>query len=89
MISGEQIKAARALARLDQAELAKRAGLSAPTIKRLEQARGPISANTKTEMQIRTAFADAGVDFIDQNGGGAGVRLKTPEAKKHDTPGNL
>ena len=80
MITAEQIRAGRALARLDQAELAKRAGISVETVKRLERLRGPISANTMTETAIRKVFADVGVAFIDENGGGFGVRFKKPGA---------
>jgi transcriptional regulator with XRE-family HTH domain len=76
MLTGEQIKAARAMARLEQKALAQAAGLSFDTIKRLEMIRGPISANTHTEEALRRAFAAIGVIFIDPNGEGPGVRLK-------------
>lgn len=76
MLTGEQIRAARALARIEQSELAEAAGVSLPTIKRLEAQIGAISANTKTEAAIRTAFDKAGVIFIEENGEGPGVRLK-------------
>lgn len=80
MLTGEQIRAARALARMGQVELAQAAGVSAPTIKRLEGIAGPISANTSTEAAIREAFSAAGVIFLDPNGEGAGVRLRKPGA---------
>jgi transcriptional regulator with XRE-family HTH domain len=76
MITGEQVRAARALARMEQTQLAIAADLSVATVKRLEQFRGAIQANTATEASIRKVFADAGVIFIDENGGGAGVRLR-------------
>jgi transcriptional regulator with XRE-family HTH domain len=76
MLTGEQIRAARALARIEQAQLAEMAGVSLPTIKRLERMVGPINANTSTEAAIRRAFGEAGVLFIDENGEGPGVRLK-------------
>ena len=75
MLTSEQIRAARGLARLEQSQLAESARISLDTIKRLEKARGPISANTGTEAAIRRAFANVGVIFIDGNGGGPGVRL--------------
>ena len=76
MITGEQIKAARAMARLEQTMLAAASGVSLPTIKRLEKMVGPISANTRTEAALRRAFSEAGVLFIDENGEGPGVRLR-------------
>jgi transcriptional regulator with XRE-family HTH domain len=76
MLTGEQIRAARGLARLEQAHLAKSAGISLETVKRLEKVRGSISANTGTEAAIRKAFMEIGVIFIDENGDGPGVRLK-------------
>ncbi len=83
MLSGEQIRAARALARMEQAALAAASGVSLPTVKRLEKTAGPISANTGTEARIRKAFDAAGVIFIDENGEGPGVRLrKSAESAK-------
>ncbi len=79
MLTGEQIKAARALARIDQAELARLSEVSFETVKRLEQMRGPIRAIVSTEAAIRNAFATIGVLFIDENGGGPGVRLRNNE----------
>lgn len=76
MLTGEQIRAARALSRLEQADLARGAEISLETVKRLEKARGAISANTATEAAIRRAFDAAGVIFIDENGEGPGVRLR-------------
>ena len=76
MLTGEQIRAARALARLEQAELAREAGVSLETVKRLEKVRGPISANTATEAGLRRALDAAGVLFIEENGEGPGVRLR-------------
>lgn len=80
MLTGEQIRAARALARMDQAELAAAANLSLPTVKRLEGQVGAISANTSTEAALRSAFGAAGVIFIDENGQGPGVRMRKPGA---------
>lgn len=76
MLTGEQIRAGRALVRMDQAVLAQASGISLPTIKRLESMLGPISANTATEVAIRTALSDAGVAFIDADTEGAGVRIR-------------
>ena len=76
MLTGEQIRAARALCRMEQAALAAAAGVSLPTVKRLEAMQGPISANTSTEAALRRALGEAGVIFLDENGEGPGVRLR-------------
>jgi predicted transcriptional regulator len=75
-VSIRQIKAARALLSWSQEQLAEAAGVSTPTIKRLEARDGPIGGRTNTAAKIRTALEDAGVRFIGENGGGLGVRLK-------------
>lgn len=76
MLTGEQIRAGRALVRMDQTVLAQASGVSLPTIKRLEATPGPISANTATEEAIRAALSEAGIVFIDADDAGAGVRLR-------------
>jgi len=76
MLTGEQIQAARALARLRQSELAERSGVSVDTIKRLEGLRGRVTAQLATVMSIRETLEAAGVIFIDENGEGPGVRLR-------------
>ena len=82
MITGEQIRAARGLARFDQATLAERAGVSLETVKRLERLRGPISANTTTEAAIRSAFNAVDVIFLDEDGLGCGVRFRVPRVAR-------
>ena len=76
MLTGEQLKAARALVRMELKDVAEAAGVSFDTVKRLEMLRGPISANTRTEEALRTAYRKLGVLFIDENGEGPGVRLR-------------
>jgi transcriptional regulator with XRE-family HTH domain len=75
-VSIRQVKAARALLGWSQEELASAAEVSIPTIKRLEAADGPLGGRGETVDKIRTALQVAGVEFIDENGGGPGVRLK-------------
>jgi len=77
-VSIEQVKAARALLRWSQNDLAKKSGMSIPTVKRLEAATGEIGGRADTVAAIRTALETAGVEFISENGGGAGVRLRKP-----------
>lgn len=67
-ITGEQIRAARALARAEQAELAQRSSLSLQTIKRLEGIRGTVDANVRTLNAIVQAFEGMGVRFLANDG---------------------
>jgi DNA-binding XRE family transcriptional regulator len=75
-VSIRQVKAARALLAWSQDQLASAAGISAPTIKRLEAQDGPLAGRRETQTRIKAALEAAGVEFIDENGGGPGVRLK-------------
>ena len=77
MITAEQIRAARALIRWSAEDLAQQAGISARTIQRLEVATGVPSGLTKNLEAVQRALENAGVVFIDENGGGPGVRLKS------------
>ena len=63
------------LLRWEQRDLAEHAGVSLPTIKRLETKPGQVSAYDSTITAIRAALESAGVEFISENGGGPGVRL--------------
>ena len=78
MLTSEQIRAARALLRWEQKDLASASGVSLPTIKRLEAKPGPLNAHGPTINALRSALLDAGVQFISENGGGPGVRLRHP-----------
>ncbi len=78
MITAEQIRASRALLRWTAQDLAERSGVSWRTIQRLEAATGVPASRSKSLQSIRRVFESAGVAFIDQNGGGPGVRLKAP-----------
>ena len=75
-VSIRQVKAARSLLAWSQEDLAAAADVSIPTIKRLEAADGPLGGRDETADKIRNALQDAGVEFIDENGGGPGVRLR-------------
>lgn len=63
IISGEIVRAARALVRMSREEVAGAAGVSLETIKRLETARGPIRAHPDTIAQVIAAFAERGVSL--------------------------
>jgi transcriptional regulator with XRE-family HTH domain len=81
-VSIRQVKAARALLAWSQEQLAEAANVSLPTIKRLEANDGPMGGRSGTGVKIQTALEAAGVEFIDENGGGAGVRLRKPGKEK-------
>ncbi len=78
-ITGRQIAAARALAGVSQADLAKDANLSIPTVKRMEGSPGIAQGLHNNIAAVRRALESAGVEFIPENGGGAGVRLRKIE----------
>jgi len=75
MISIRQLKAARALLAWSQSDLARESGVSEPTIARLESADGPIGGRPDTAEKLVAALVKGGIEFISENGGGAGVRL--------------
>jgi predicted transcriptional regulator len=75
-VSIRQIKAARALVGWSQDDLAAKSGISVPTIKRLEAAEGDIGGRAETGAALVAALEKAGIEFISENGGGAGVRMK-------------
>ncbi len=68
-VSIRQIKAARSLLGWSQEELANAAGVSLPTIKRLEAAEGWLGGEA-TANKIQVTLEKAGIEFIDENGGG-------------------
>jgi transcriptional regulator with XRE-family HTH domain len=82
VITTRQVKAARALLGWSQADLARRSGISDPTIARLESAEGELGGREDTADKIRKAIESAGIEFIDENGGGPGVRLRKRQSKK-------
>jgi transcriptional regulator with XRE-family HTH domain len=77
MITAEQIKAARALLRLEQEELARRAGISISTIRRLEAPRGADLVAPETADMVARVLQEAGVEFIHQ---GVSLKPKSLEA---------
>jgi transcriptional regulator with XRE-family HTH domain len=80
MITGPQMRAARALLGFDQRALAQRAGLSLPTIQRMESSDGVVRGNVDSLMKLIDALAAAGIELIGEgansSGGRRGVRLK-------------
>jgi transcriptional regulator with XRE-family HTH domain len=80
MITAGQLRAARALLGIDQRQLAKRSGLSLPTIQRMEASDGVVRGNVDSLVKLVDALAAAGIELIGDGatstGGGRGVRLK-------------
>ncbi|MGA8498599.1 MAG: helix-turn-helix transcriptional regulator [Xanthobacteraceae bacterium] len=75
-MTGEQLRAARAMVRWDQEELAQRANVSVKTIKRLEAVSGPLDA--RSNFSIKNALELAGIEFLDADdyrSRGDGVRF--------------
>jgi predicted transcriptional regulator len=80
VITPSQCRAARGLLGWNQQDLAARAGVSQLTVHQLET--GTTRPRRATLDVVRRAFESAGVDFIDENGGGPGVRLRNPEKEQ-------
>ena len=81
MITAAQLRAARALLGVDQRQLADLAGLSVPTIQRMEASDGVIRGNVDSLMKLTAGLDAAGIELIAESAasqaGGRGVRLKT------------
>jgi DNA-binding transcriptional regulator YiaG len=75
-LTPRQIKAARALLGWSQAALAKATGLSIPTIKRIESKSDYLDGHGDIAARVLSGFETAGAEFIAENGGGVGVRLR-------------
>jgi hypothetical protein len=78
VLFGAQIRAARALLRWSAEDLAEASAVGANTVRRAEAADGLTSMTAANQRAIRQALENAGVQFIDENGGGPGVRLRKP-----------
>jgi transcriptional regulator with XRE-family HTH domain len=77
-----QIRAARALIKWSAKDLARHSSVSLRTIRRAELGDHHTSMTAPNDLAIRRAFEVAGVEFIDENGGGPGVRLPKRHQKK-------
>lgn len=84
MITGRQIRAARALLGIDQKTLAEMAGLSIPTVQRMEANDGTVGGTVESMTRVIGAIETAGVEMINEGmtsaGTGRGVRLRQTEA---------
>ena len=75
-LTSAQIRAARALLRWSAEDLARESTLGVTTIRRAELAEGETSMTSANDSAVRRTLEAAGVEFIDGNGGGPGVRLR-------------
>ena len=80
MVTPGQCRAARGLLGWNQQELARNARVGIVTVHQLET--GVSQPRRATLDVIRRAFELAGVEFLDENGGGPGVRLRKRQLKK-------
>jgi hypothetical protein len=81
-LTGPQIRAGRALVRWRAQDLARESAVGIATIKRAELAAGVTSMTVANDLAVRRALEAAGVEFIDENGGGPGLRLRKPAKPK-------
>lgn len=81
-LTSGQIRAARALLRWRAQDLARESAVGVATIRRAELAPTETSMTTVNDAAVRRALEDAGIEFIAENGGGPGVRLRKRERAK-------
>jgi ribosome-binding protein aMBF1 (putative translation factor) len=77
-LSSAQIRASRALLRWSAEDLARESAVGVTTIRRAELTDHQTSMTAANDLAVRRALEIAGVEFIDENGGGPGVRLRKP-----------
>jgi hypothetical protein len=85
-ISSAQMRAARALLRWSALDLATASKVGVATIRRAEVVDGEVPVTLANEAAVRRALEDAGIEFIEDNGGGEGVRFRKSQRtakKKH------
>ena len=75
-LKSSQVRAARALLRWSAEDLARASAVGVATIRRAELREGETSMTAANNLAVRLTLEEAGVEFIDENGGGPGVRLR-------------
>lgn len=90
MMTAAQMRAARALLGIDQQTLAEMAGVSLPTIQRMEASEGNVRGVVDTLTKVIEAFNRAGLELISDgmrsDSGGRGVRLREPASQNSRRP---
>lgn len=75
-LTGAQLRAARAIVRWSAEQLAAAANIGVATVRRAEAEDGELTGTIANESAMRAALEGAGIEFIFENGGGPGVRLR-------------
>ena len=75
-LTSGQLRAARAFLRWRAEDLARKSAVGVATVRRAELAENETSMTAANDVAVRRALETAGVEFIDENGGGPGVRLR-------------
>jgi hypothetical protein len=81
-LRSSQIRAARALLRWRAQDLARESAVGVATIRRAELADGETAMTVVNDAAVRHTLETAGIEFIDENGGGPGVRLRKRQRAK-------
>jgi len=81
-LTSHQIRAARALIKWSAEDLSQESAVSLRTIRRAELAERETTMTKANDLAVRRAFEAAGVEFIDENGAGPGVRLRKRQRPK-------
>jgi predicted transcriptional regulator len=84
LITGRQLKAARAMLGIEQAELARRARVARGTVRRMESFDGEVGARTSSLSKVQAVLERAGIEFL--MGEHPGVRLRTTAAAEPKMP---
>ena len=82
LLWGSQIRAARSLLRWTAEDLARESALGVNTIRRAEAAEHETRLTVANELAVRRALETAGIEFIEDNGGGKGVRFRKSRRRK-------
>jgi ribosome-binding protein aMBF1 (putative translation factor) len=82
LLTGSQIRAARALLKWRAEDLAHESKVGVATIRRAEHADGEPSMTVPNNLTLRRTLEAAGIEFIDENGGGEGVRFRKSRSRK-------
>jgi predicted transcriptional regulator len=81
MLTGFQIRAARAGLRITAKELAGRAGVSLPTIQRFETVDGVPPSRSSTLLDVKAALEAAGIEFIGTPDDSPGIRMRPQKSQ--------